>query len=594
MFSLTVAMLGAVAAIIVMLGGRSIMNAAAAPISGTCSVIVADNTQYATCSVSGTQFEYIGDQHTTFGSAGTGTFNSFVRLQGAPTERGYNTDGTLEFDSKSGTWTHAIKVSEIPVVSIGGQPHWELWADINDSNSTPQISLDDLEIWFTSSATITGYPFSSGASKEYDFSGAVQINDVNQGSGRGDLRVNVPLSGITIPANCGYGDASCTTYFVLYSKWGGNGSEPFASDGGFEEWKVKQYPTLQIRKIAQGGNGTFTYTVTGPGTPLSPSPSITTSGGTGQTQVYIVDPGSFTISEQLPAGWSLVGASCAINGGTAFAYSGGSITLTSSDHLICTYTNAAPATLTIVKDAVPNAAQDFAFTTTGTGPAAFTSGFSEDDDADGTLPNSRTFTFDGSQLGAKTVTEGTTSGWTLTNLVCSSGTVNVGTRTASVTLASGDAVTCTFTNTKDATLTVVKDAVPNNAQDFAFTTTGTGPAAFTSGFSEDDDADGTLPATRTFTFDGTQLGAKTVTESLTSGWTLTNLVCSAGTVNIGTRTASVTLAAGDAVTCTFTNTQDATLTIVKDAVPNDAQDFAFTTTGTGPAAFTGGFSEDDD
>ena len=70
-----------------------------------------------------------------------------MRLQASPTERGYNTDGTLEFDTKSGTWTHAIKVSDIPVATIGGANYWELFVDINDGNSTPLISLTDLEVY---------------------------------------------------------------------------------------------------------------------------------------------------------------------------------------------------------------------------------------------------------------------------------------------------------------------------------------------------------------------------------------------------------------------------------------------------------------
>ena len=62
-----------------------------------------------------------------FGSSGTGTFNSFVRVQGTPTEQGYNTNGTLQFDTKTGNWTKAILVSGIPVTYIGGVPYWELF-----------------------------------------------------------------------------------------------------------------------------------------------------------------------------------------------------------------------------------------------------------------------------------------------------------------------------------------------------------------------------------------------------------------------------------------------------------------------------------
>ena len=99
-------------------------------------------------------------------------------------------------------------------------------------------------------------------------------------------------------------------------------------------------------------------------------------------------------------------------------------------------------------------------------------------------------------------------------------------------------------------ITIIKDAAPNNAQDFAFTTTGTG----LSSFSLDDDADAALTNQRVFT--GLAAGAYTVVETATTGWTLTSITCSTGgSGNTTTRTASITLAAGQNVTCTFLNTQ---------------------------------------
>src|SRR5207249_160834 len=238
------------------------------------------------------------------------------------------------------------------------------------------------------------------------------------------------------------------------------------------------------------------------------------------------------------------------------------------------------ATLTIIKDAVPNDAQDFTYSGTGTGVSVF----SLDDDADPTLSNTKVFTFNGTPLGAKTLTEDANpAGWTLTNVACSAGgTATLATRTVSATLAAGHAVTTRRTSDLDATLTIIKDAVPNDAQDFTYSGTGTGVSAF----SLDDDADPTLSNTKVFTFNGNQLGAKTVTEDANpAGWTLTNVACSAGgTATLATRTVSATLAAGDTVTCTYTNTKDATLPIVKDAVPNDAQDFTYAGTGTGVSA----------
>jgi hypothetical protein len=569
------------------LGGIVIAAAVSALVSDTkdCSIEVANNLQYKICTTTaGATAEYIGDGNQTFGSAGTGTFDSFLRVQGTPTERGYNTDGTLEFDTKTGNFTHSMLVSDIPVVTINNVNYWELFADINDGNggAGATISLNDLEVYFTDDPELTGYDFGGNAEKVYDFSGNILINDVNQGSGRGDLRYRIPLTNITIPTNCDYSNSACETYFVLYTRWGTT-SATYNSDGGFEEWKVKQYPTLKIVKDTVGGDDTFSFAVTGtPTPPPVTNPSIPTSGGTGSTQTYIINPGTYTIDENgPPTGWSLTGAVCSFNGDDPVAYTElDPLAIGDDDHVVCTFTNTRDATVTITKDAVPNDPQDFAYTTSGAGLSAF----SLDDDADATLSKTKVFTISGANFGAKTVTETLpVTGWTLTNLVCSEGTTNTATGVASFTVDPGDAITCTYTNTKNATVTITKDAVPNDAQDFGYTTSGTG----LSGFSLDDDADATLSNTKVFTFAGTNYGAKTVTETLpVAGWSLTNLVCSEGTTNTTTGVASFTVDPGDAITCTYTNTKSATVTITKDAVPNDAQDFAYTTSGAGLSAFS--------
>ena len=207
--------------------------------------------------------------------------------------------------------------------------------------------------------------------------------------------------------------------------------------------------------------------------------------------------------------------------------------------------------ITIIKNAAPDAAQDFAFTTTGTG----LSSFSLDDDADATLSNQRTF--GDLAPGSYTVTESATAGWTLTSITCSAGgSVNLAGRTATITIAGSENVTCTFVNTLDTqeaelgSITIIKNAAPDAAQDFAFTTTGTG----LSSFSLDDDADATLSNQRTF--GDLAPGSYTVTESATAGWTLTSITCSAGgSVNLAGRTATITIAGSENVTCTFVNTR---------------------------------------
>jgi hypothetical protein len=249
--------------------------------AGGLDVQVATRAGYAVdTTTAGAIVEYIGDQNTSFGSSGTGTFGTFVQIQDNPSEEGYNTDGVREFDTGSSpTFNHSVKLSAIPTVpceSLDGSATaaglcWELFADINDSNANDpaaaHIQLTDVEVWFTGDKNITGYDqggtgFGADADLEYDYSGNIQINDVNQGSGRGDLRYLIPLDGIDIPDNCGFGSSTCATYFVLYTEWGDTNDGTYRSDSGFEEWKVKTYPTVTVTKTADTSfTRTFAWTI---------------------------------------------------------------------------------------------------------------------------------------------------------------------------------------------------------------------------------------------------------------------------------------------------------------------------------------------
>ena len=164
---------------------------------------------------------------------------------------------------------------------------------------------------------------------------------------------------------------------------------------------------------------------------------------------------------------------------------------------------------------------------------------------------------------------------------------------ATIIVDPGATVTCTYTNTELGAIQIVKDVVLDNVQDFAFTTIGHG---LDPTFSLDDDADGTL--SNTTDFPDLLPGVYTVTETTpVSGWTLANIVCTStggstfaylgGTdadntvFEAGDDHVDITLAAGDlSASCTFINTDDAAtdqgaITIIKDAVPNDGQDFLF-------------------
>ena len=240
--------------------------------SGTVNVQVAtDSDPCATGTTSaGAVATYLSEDNPCgdLGSSGTGIFESFERLQASPSEQGFNTDTNKQLDNVDGNWTHSILVSDIPVISENGKLYWELFADINEGNGgtfdQPHISLNDIDVWFTGNPGITApYPFASGATLQYQYDGAILINDVNSGSGRADLRYLIPVANITIPSTCGFKDPACATYFVLYSRWGltqnyqADPVQDYPSDSGFEEWKVKTYPYVTVSKTA---NTTFTRT----------------------------------------------------------------------------------------------------------------------------------------------------------------------------------------------------------------------------------------------------------------------------------------------------------------------------------------------
>jgi uncharacterized repeat protein (TIGR01451 family) len=290
--------------------------------SGSFSVVVADSSESRTADLGNATVEYIGSDSDTQ-SSGTGIFDPFVRLQGSPTEAGYNTDGTTEFQTKTGKWTKAILASAIPVVDCGGDlagtDCWELFVDINEGNNAKHVSLNVVEVWLTTDQFITGYDDGfADATLVYDFSGEILIHDVNQGSGRGDLLYLIPVQ-----------EFESGDWFVLYSEWGTTGTLDgisYKSEGGFEEWKVRKAPNVSIVKTANP---------VGPvnaGTAIGFDITVSNTGAAAASNVVITD--------NLPAGggldWSTSSAGCSISGAVG------------TEVLTCTFaTLAAGASITV-------------------------------------------------------------------------------------------------------------------------------------------------------------------------------------------------------------------------------------------------------
>ena len=163
-------------------------------------------------------------------STGTGVIDSFLRTQANGTEKGYNTDGTLEWDTKTGIFTHSLLLSDVPTVTISGTVYREFLLDTNETGGGgSELTLDVLKFYVDASNTLTGYPGSFGP-VAWDLDGVadnniLMDNNLNSGSGSGDMLAYIPSAAF---------GADETKYVYLYNEFGLN----TPTDSGFEEWAV--------------------------------------------------------------------------------------------------------------------------------------------------------------------------------------------------------------------------------------------------------------------------------------------------------------------------------------------------------------------
>lgn len=273
----------------------------------------------------------------------------------------------------------------------------------------------------------------------------------------------------------------------------------------------------------------------------SPSdPAATVTDASGFTPAVAVSPGTYSVNETQKAGYSLLSASCtgAGNNGSTSGNAVTGVQVAANNIVTCTFINTAlRGTITVNKVTNPAGNQTaFPVTASGTGNIA--------GNATKNVTTTTPAVYDVAQ-GTYSVSEQAPAGWQQTGNTCSNIAITANNLSAS----------CTITNTKLGSLTIVKDALPNDAQDFKFGVTGLGGGDFYL----DDDGNATLSNQKAFT--GLLPGQYSVTEQSTPGWKLTSLVCDNSSVQGST--ANVTLTAGQNVTCTFTNTKLGSLSGVK-------------------------------
>src|SRR5207244_275552 len=239
-----------------------------------------------------------------------------------------------------------------------------------------------------------------------------------------------------------------------------------------------------------------------------------------------LSPGSYSVSEAVPAGWDLTGLSCASSLGTSAVTTTAppvagpgtataSITLAANDTVTCTFTDTKRGQ--IVVDKVTSPSGDHRSSRCITSSNQNTS-FAL---IDSTAPNGQTLS-----PGAYSVSEAIPAGWVLTGLSCASRLSLITftttppplpsppTRRSSDLLAANDTVTCTFTDTKRGQIVVDKVTSPSgDPTSFSFSTTGTAYVCFTL-------TDAATPNAQTL-----NPGSYSVSEAIPAGWDLTGLSC---------------------------------------------------------------------
>jgi len=199
--------------------------------------------------------------------------------------------------------------------------------------------------------------------------------------------------------------------------------------------------TITVKKVVNPeiAGDTTSFGITGTGTAnVSGAPTFLDGNNTGSistasSHTFNVFPGTYSFSETLPDGWSLVSNDCT------------NIVVSKGDNKECTITNTKNSSLTIVKKALPASENEFEFNLVKGGNTISTFGLidnSNDTDA------SKTFSL---LPGTYSVFENDYSTSWNTFSSCDNGD-----SVESISLASGDSVTCTFTNTKYASISGYK------------------------------------------------------------------------------------------------------------------------------------------
>ncbi|HJY98616.1 MAG TPA: SdrD B-like domain-containing protein [Patescibacteria group bacterium] len=289
----------------------------------------------------------------------------------------------------------------------------------------------------------------------------------------------------------------------------------------------------------------------------------TSIAGDGSSGIIQVEQGTYSITETAGTNTNIseysTTWSCVKNGSvTPFASGSGTSATNISigkvqnvpDSVTCTFTNSIQnGTLTVQKTTLP-AADPTIFTINATGSGTITGGGA------GSISDSADHVYTAT-AGTYSVAETVPSGWSKTGDTCQN-----------VTVTAGQNTNCLITNTKLGKIIVEKQTLPNGSgQSFSFIPDYGQGFSLTDGQTNDS---GFTLAPNTYS----------VSETVPPGWDQTSATCTDGSP-----VSAIELAAGETVTCTFTNTQRGHIIVNKTTVGGNGS-FDFTTSGTGYSGFS--------
>jgi hypothetical protein len=310
--------------------------------------------------------------------------------------------------------------------------------------------------------------------------------------------------------------------------------------------------------LPAGDPQSFAFSLAGGPDALNASFSLTDAAAPYQSAT--VRPGTYVATQSpLPAGWDLVSATCS-DGSSPSA-----VALGPGEIVTCTFNHTKRGRILVDEVTTPSGdPQAFSFTLTG-GLDAISQSFSL---TDASAPHDSGFI----RPGAFAITQGVLpADWDFTGAACSDGSP-----VSAVAVGAGETVTCTFRHTKRGKIVVVKDARPNDPQDFAFSISG---PSLAQSFPLDDDAEPTLPNSRSFTV---VPGGYVVSEGDPgSMWDNAGISCTSSqsspsvSVSLPVRSATLNVRPGETLTCTFVNFMRGRITVIKmmqDTTPGPTVD----------------------